>query len=207
DYTEIGDNSMEIKLQTGQDAVVVNNIVVVLNSQVPDATISGNALPSACDERDIVVDYTVFNTIATNPLPAGTPIAFYADTTLVGTAATINEIPIGGSEDGTILLNIPIGIPNQFTLIGHVDDDGTGNGSVIEFDENNNTFEIPVTLGVTPTVNTHDELFQLCDTDDNQTETFHLTTLGCQMTGTQTGVLVRYYTDENVANAGNGNNI
>ena len=49
DYTEIGDNSMFIKLQTGQDAVVVNNIVVVLNSQVPDATISGNALPSGCD--------------------------------------------------------------------------------------------------------------------------------------------------------------
>ena len=207
DYTEIGDNSMFIKLQTGQDAVVVNNIVVVLNSQVPDATISGNALPSGCDERDVLVDYTVFNTIATNPLPAGTPIAFYADTTLVGTSATVNEIPIGGSENGTILLSIPVGVPNQFNLIGHVDDDGTGNSTVVEFDENNNTFEIPITLGVTPTVNIHDELFQLCDTDDNQSELFDLTTIGLQMVGTQTGVLIRYYTNQPDAIAGNGNNI
>ena len=207
DYTEIGDNSMFIKLETGQDAVVVNNIVVVLNSQVPDATISGDALPSGCDERDVLVDYTVFNTIATNPLPAGTPIAFYADTTLIGTSATVNEIPIGGSEAGTILLSIPVGIPSQFNLIGHVDDDGTGNSTVIEFDENNNTFEIPVTLGVTPTVNTHDELIQLCDTDDNQSEAFDLTIVGGQMTGTQTGILVRYYTDENDAILGNANNI
>ena len=207
DYTEIGQNTMDIELTSAQDAVVVNNIVVVLNSQVPDATITGDAVPTACDERDISVDYTVFNTIATNPLPAGTPIAFYADTTLVGTSATVNEIPIGGSEDGTILLTIPVTVPTQFTLIGYVDDDGTGTSSVIEFDETNNTFEIPVTLGVTPTVNTHDETLTKCDTDDNQSEPFDLTTVGAQMTGTQTGVLVRYYADENDANIGNANNI
>src|SRR5690606_33354071 len=90
DYTNIGDNSLIIELHSGNnsnppqaDAIIMNNLVLVLNSEVPDATISGNATLGGCDERDIILDYTVYNTIATDVLPEGTPIAFYADDILI----------------------------------------------------------------------------------------------------------------------------
>lgn len=206
DYTSVGDDTMTISLESHQDAIILNNIVVVLNSEVPDATIDGSALFSECDLRDVEVDYTVYNTIATDILPAGTPIAFYAEDLLVGQSATVNDIPIGGFEEGQITLSIPMGVPANFTLILSVDDDGTGNGTVTEFKEDNNTFEIPVILGVTPTVNPYNGL-EKCDTNNDGTEIFDLTLVGTQMLGLQTGVLIRYYTDQGDAEAGNGNNL
>ena len=215
DYTELDDEELVIELHSGEliggqmqaDAIIINNIVLVLNSEVPDATIEIETTHGTCDDRDVLVNFTVFNTIATKSLPPNTPIAFFADTTLVGMSSTQNEIPIGGSEDGSITLTIPASTPNSFTLTAHVDNDGTGESTVREFDEDNNTFSVAILLGVTPTVNIHDEILQLCDTDDNQSEAFDLTIVGGQMTGTQTGILVRYYTDENDAILGNANNI
>src|SRR5690606_23735950 len=214
DYTNIGDNSLIIELHSGNnsnppqaDAIIMNNLVLVLNSEVPDATISGNATLGGCDERDIILDYTVYNTIATDVLPEGTPIAFYADDILIGTSTTDNDIEIGGSENGTISLTIPDTVHNAFTLILSVNDDGTGESTVIEFNEENNTYEIPIIRGVTPTLNPHDNSLEACDSDNNQTEIFDLTQIGNQMVGLQTGVLIRYYTSEADANAGNTNNI
>src|SRR5690606_23696717 len=137
DYTNIGDNTLTVQLQTGQDVVLINNMVVVLNTQVPDATIMMNAEFGSCDDRDIAVDYTVSNLISTDILPAGTPIAFYGDGVLVGSSATVNDIAIGGSESGSIVLSIPDTVPNIFTLTARVDDDGAGNSTVIEFSEEN----------------------------------------------------------------------
>jgi len=205
-FTNIGDNSLTIDLQSLQDAVIINNIVLVLNSEVPDATINFDTAVGPCDVRDINVDYTVHNTIATDILPANTPIAFYADTTLVGTSATVNDIPIGGSEDNSIVLSIPTSVPNNFTLTVAVDDDGTGNSTVIEFLENNNTDEVEILLGTTPTPLPADSLI-ICDSNNDGHETFDLTIPGNQMLGTQTGVIIRYYEDENDANAGNTDNI
>src|SRR5690606_5135756 len=132
-FTNIGDDSLEVQLNSGQDAVIINNMVVVLNTEVPDATIEVEPIIGPCDERDIEFDYTVSNIIATQVLPAGTPIAFYANDTLVGTSATQNDIPVGGSEDNTITLTIPDEIPNHFIMKVKVDDDGLGNGTVYEF--------------------------------------------------------------------------
>lgn len=206
DYTNIFDNTLDITLQSYQDAVVVNNIVVVLNSEVPDASIQINTADSPCDIRDIEVDYTVSNLIATQALPAGTQIAFYADAQLVGMAATQNDIPIGGSESGSIVLTIPMSIPQTFTLTVRVDDDGTGNGNVIEFNEENNEQQTTITLGITPTVNPYQNLVA-CDLNDDGVVTFDLTQVGTQMLGAQTGVEIRYYTTAADALAGNTNNI
>lgn len=206
DYTNIGDNSLSIELHSSQDAVVINNIVVVLNSQVPDATINFETNVGPCDERDINIDYTVHNTIATDILPAHTPIAFYADGTLVGTSETMNDIPIGGSEDQSIVLTIPDSIPNNFTLTVAVDDDGSGNSTVIEFLENNNTDEVNILLGVTPEIFPADQLI-LCDSNNDGQEDFDLTIPGNQILGNQTNVLIRYYANAADANAGNNNNI
>ncbi len=205
-YTTIGDNSLTIELLSTQDAVVINNIVIVLNSQVPDATINFETAVGPCDVRDINVDYTVHNTIATDILPSNTPIAFYADGTLVGTSATVNDIPIGGSEDNSIILSIPTSIPNNFTLTVAVDDDGTGNSTIIEFLEDNNTDEVEILLGTTPTPLPADNLM-ICDSNNDGHETFDLTIPGTQILGIQPGVIIRYYEAENDASDGNNNNI
>lgn len=213
DFTNIGDNSLVVKLHSGNnanppqgDAIIINNLVLVLNSEVPDATVNFETAVGPCDIRDINVDYTVHNTIATDILPASTPIAFYAGTTLVGTSATVNDIPIGGSEDNSIVLTIPGTVPNSFTLTVKVDDDGTGNSTIIEFQEDNNTDEVEILLGTTPTPLPADGLVA-CDSNNDGQEIFDLTVPGNQMLGTQTGVTVRYYEDENDADAGNADNI
>src|SRR5690606_609762 len=78
---------------------------------------------------------------------------FYADDlvnppVLLGQTTTVNEIPIGGSESGTITLMIPIATPNNFNLVAVVDDDGSGNGIVSETDETNNEAIFPIDLSL-----------------------------------------------------------
>ena len=79
-------------------------------------------------------------------MPPNTPIAFYADIVLIGQAQTVTEIPINGSESGTITLNIPVGTPGITDLIAVVDDIGDGTGIVAETDETNNAFILPIDL-------------------------------------------------------------
>lgn len=205
-YTNIGDNTLNVQLQTGQDVVLINNMVVVLNTQVPDATIMMQAESGSCDDRDISVNYTISNLVSTDILPAGTPIAFYGDGILVGTTATVNDIAIGGSESGSIVLSIPNTVPNIFTLVARVDDDGAGNSTVIEFLEDNNDDDAEIVLGTTPTLFPADNLI-VCDSNDNGLESFDLTIAGNQILNAQLGVIIRYY--ENLADAQSGatNNI
>ena len=159
-----GDTSVTINLTSGQDLVIVNNVITIINSEVPDATIVIDNVEVICGVSDITVDYTVFNVNSTAILPGPTPIAFYANGTLVGQTQTVADIAIGGSESGTITLTIPVGIPSPFTLTAVVDDDGTGTGVVLETDEGNNEFEIeveisPVNVDLGPDINT-------CNSDD-----------------------------------------
>lgn len=135
----IGDSSATIELTSGQDFVMINNIITVLNSQLPDATIELNTVIVACNDREIDIEYTVFNMNSTDPLPANTPISLYADGILIGLEQTQTSLPIGGSETGNISILVPDDIPDSFTLSLVVDDDGTGNGIVTELNETNNT--------------------------------------------------------------------
>src|SRR5690606_7417681 len=141
-----GDTSILIELTSGQDYIIVNNIITSVNSELPDATIEIDDLGVLCQNNNIDVEYTVYNVNSTNELPANTPIAFYADAVLIGQTTTTTIIPIGGSESGTITLNIPIATPNNFNLRAVVDDIGNGTGIVAETDETNNEFIYPVDL-------------------------------------------------------------
>ena len=78
----VGDISATIQLTSGQDLVMVNNIITVLNSQLPDATVSIDSVYQDCNPRELTVEYTVNNLNSTHLLPANTPIAFYADAVL-----------------------------------------------------------------------------------------------------------------------------
>ncbi|MGB3606508.1 MAG: gliding motility-associated C-terminal domain-containing protein [Psychroserpens sp.] len=147
DNINIGDTNASIKMTTGAlddfgvfraDLIIINNIITVLNSQLPDATISLNASNIDCGDRSIDITYTVFNTNSTDLLPTNTPISFYIDGVLVGQSTTQNELAIGASEIGNITLTLPDDITDAFLLNLVVDDDGTGIGTVMEINENNN---------------------------------------------------------------------
>ena len=152
---ETGDVSAEISLTSGQDFVMINAIVTKLNSQVPDAVITIDDFTLTCDSKIIPVEYTVTNlATATNPLPAETPIAIYANNVLIAATTTQNILGIGESESGTIILTIPNAIESPFELIFVVDDIGDGTGIVSEINELNNSYSQTINLFISPEFNT-----------------------------------------------------
>jgi hypothetical protein len=158
----IGDTSATIALTSGQDFVMINNVITVLNSQFPDASVSIDDIFNECNNRSIEVDYTVYNIDATDVLPANTPITFYADNIPIGLSQTTNTIEINASESHTIILNIPSEIPDNFTLTIVVDDDGTGNGTINEINEDNNHESSEIELIFSPEITVLDPLIG-CD--------------------------------------------
>jgi len=145
---------IDVVLRSTLDLIFVNNIITSVNSELPDATIEIDNLGILCQNGDIDIEYTVYNVNSTNELDANTPIAFYIEVggvrNLLGQATTVNEIAIGGSENGTIRLNLPVGTPAIFDLVAVVDDIGTNNqppdGIVSETNEDNNEDIFPVDL-------------------------------------------------------------
>jgi len=161
-----GDTSATITLTSNQDLVMVNNIITVLNTELPDATIDLDSIigGTECGNRDIDIDYTVYNINSTAILPANTPIAFYANTTLIGQSQTTTDIPIDGSESGSISVTVPQNIPADFLLKAFVDDDGTGAGTVNETNEDNNEYIVEFYLLIFPEVVGLEDL-ELCDVE------------------------------------------
>jgi large repetitive protein len=198
-----GNNTIEINLTSNQDFVIVHNIITSVNSELPDATIVIDSVDLTCDSRNIDVNYTVFNINSTALLPANTPIAFYANGTLIGNSATLNNIPIGGSENNSTALTIPGGIPDSFTLTAVVDDDGTGTGVVNEINEDNNDFDIDVTLIENPIAFPVSTII-VCDLNDDGFATFFLPVAEIQLLGTQPDITVTYYETLAAAEAGPG---
>ncbi|WP_053975607.1 gliding motility-associated C-terminal domain-containing protein [Mangrovimonas xylaniphaga] len=146
----IGDSSAIIELTSGQDLVIINNIITVLNNQLPDAKITLDSYTLECDDRGIEITYTVFNTKSTDILPANTPIALYANSVLVGQSYTLNNIPIDGSESNTITILIPESVEDDFILTLSVDDTGVNSGIVTELNEENNTENTYIELLIVP---------------------------------------------------------
>lgn len=148
----IGDTSATITLTSGQDFVMINNIITVLNSQLPDATIEIDDYVVNCGENEIELFYTINNFNSTDTLLANTPIAFYLDDLLIGQSQTIDDITIGGSESGSIFLNVPEGSDPNLIITAIVDDDGTMNGTVTEINEDNNINVVDIELLVIPDI-------------------------------------------------------
>ena len=150
DNISIGDTSATISLTSGQDYVMINNIITVLNSQLPDATISIDDEIINCGDNSVELFYTVNNFNSTAILPSQTPIAFYSDGVLLGQSETMNDILINESESNSILITIPDGFDPNITIITNVDDDGSLGGVVTEINEANNTFSFDIELLVIP---------------------------------------------------------
>lgn len=144
----VGDDSALITLTSGQDFVMINCVVTKLNSQLPDATVTLSNLNNFCGSEKLKIDYIVSNVNSTDLLPAFTKVAIYINNQLAGITQTTAAIAIGGSQNGSIVVNLPIGIISPFTVKIVVDDDGQGVGAVTETDEENNEFvqEFQLTL-------------------------------------------------------------
>jgi len=181
-FINVGDDTATIKLTTGEliagqiraDLIIINNIVTVLNSQLPDATVQIDNVILACDNKTIQVDYTIFNVNSTEILPANTPIAFYADGILVAQSMTIDEILIGDNESNTIIITLPNNMPSTFSLLIVADDNGVGGSTVQETNETNNTTTIQIDLLLSPVLTTLPNI-EACDLGFN-TVIFDLTT-------------------------------
>jgi len=184
----IGDTTVEIKLTTGgldangffqADLILLNNIITVLNSQLPDATITLDNYYISCGNRTLEIEYSVYNLNSTDVLPANTPIAFYANNVFIAASSTLNTIAIGASEMNSISIQIPSTIPDNFTLTIVADDDGTGTGSIIEIIETNNTATQDISLIPLPEIKTLEPL-TACDISNN-TAIFDITAIEDQI--------------------------
>ena len=165
----IGDTSVSIKLTTGDFGpdgifraalIIINNIITVLNSQLPDATIAAIDYTVNCGENNVDIDYTVSNVNSTALLPANTPIAFYVDGALVGQSQIVNDIPIGGSETNTATIVVPETSDSLILVLLSVDDDGTMASIIPEINEENNLEILEVELLVIPDIITLPSLLE-----------------------------------------------
>lgn len=132
--------------------------LIAVDCSFPDATITAENLVQDCNSRFIELDYTVFNLNSQDILPPGTPIAIYANGEFIEFAETHLPIPIGGSEASHISFTIPDAFPLNVEITFVVDDDGTGNGIVVEGDETNNSFAVHVSLWVSPVLQDPEDL-------------------------------------------------
>lgn len=178
----IGDTEVVINLTTGgldefgffrADLIILNNIITVLNSQLPDATVIDNFYTVTCGNRVIDLNYTIQNANSTDILTANTPVAFYIDGNLIGQSNTINDIDINATETNQITLNIPSIYPDDFILEIVVDDNGNGISTVTETNENNNDIFLTINLIPLPETSQINGLLD-CDQGFN-TAIFNLT--------------------------------
>ena len=143
---QVGDTSATIQLTSGQDFVMINAVVTKLNSQLPDAQIAIDDVEIKCNSREIIVHYTASNFGGTKELEANVPIAIYVNNALLSTTQTQNQINVGASESGILMLQIPDSITSPFDIQLVIDDNGNGQGNVIEIIEDNNSFTQNVSL-------------------------------------------------------------
>lgn len=155
---EVGDQSAEIQLTSGQDFVMINAVVTKLNSQLPDATVAINDVEVQCGSRKILVDYTVSNLNSTRELPANVRVAVYVDGVFIQVTQTTTVLDVNQSETGQISVIIPESAGDSFELQLVADDDGNGQGAVAELDENNNEATTTVSFFPLPEFNSLPEL-------------------------------------------------
>jgi len=190
-----------IRVDNGGCFVLDSFQIEVIVCPLPDATISIDNNLYACRERNLIIEYTVYNIEATDVLPANTPIALYLNGILFAQMQTQNSIPINESETNSVELILPIGLLNSFTINIVADDIGTGAGVVEELNEINNEFESNVEFGSIPPI---DELPNLLECDEGfDTATFNLTVQN-DLISTDNNDVISYFTNQENAIANEG---
>jgi len=205
----VGDTQATIQLHTGEevnigtvenpvfqlrgDLILINNVITVLNSILPDPTPEINSVATNCFSTEITVNYTVNNFNSTGAVPPNTPILFYAEGILLGQTVTQNTIPINSSEAGQINLTLPVGIEANATITMIVNEDVNGNIIVPEINNDNNETVLEFVL---PIFDFETEVMdlELCDDiQNNEAEFFDLTQNTPLAIGEQENVTVSYF--------------
>ena len=130
----VGDSTATITLTSGQDFVMINNVITVLNSQLPDATVNIIDQFTDCSNEIMQIEFEILNLNSTAELTSNTEISIYIGGNLVANSQTQNEIPIGGSETQSLTINIPDNLTDASELVIIVDE----NQLVTEINDNNN---------------------------------------------------------------------
>lgn len=151
---EIGDDSATINLTSGQDLVMINNVITVLNSQLPDASVLLENIYTNCNSRLIDLHYRIQNAEGSQDLISGIPIAIYSNDLLQFQTATPSAIAVGESIQMNTTLEIPPNLGNNFTIKIAVDDNGFGMGIVTELMESNNEAVANVSLSESAPIRT-----------------------------------------------------
>lgn len=146
----LGDTSLPIRMTSGQDVVLINVVVTQLNQRLPDATVGVDLIESPCNFRDVKIDYSVYNTLGTLPLPANTPISLYLGGAYFQTLYTQNDIAPGSSESGILNFTLPQNLNSPFDIKMVADENANGAGIVTELNEDNNTYQTIGTIGIAP---------------------------------------------------------
>ncbi len=140
-YINVGDISALITLNS--NAVrLISTIITSIQSELPDATISLDSITGQdiCQNRDLTLDYTVYNINSNDTLLAGTPVSvFVNNTTLISTVLLPSNILMGDSLNLSTLVTIPTGISSPFTLSMVVNQNATQLGVYPESNFTNNT--------------------------------------------------------------------
>lgn len=152
-YIQVGDTTAEVKLSSFQDFIMINTVIIKLNSQLPDASVAIDSVLKECDSTTLTVSYTVADFEATNPLPAHTPVSIYINGQYFQTVYTEAIVPINGTLTAEVTLHLPPSTPTDFEIKFVVDDVGTGMGIVTELHENNNSTAVTETWWYSPTFN------------------------------------------------------
>jgi gliding motility-associated-like protein len=144
---DIGDTTASIQLTSGQDFVMINTIITKLNSQLPDATVEIDEFEiTNCNEREVALDFTVYNNNSTDVLPANTSINIYVDAVLIQTLITTSAIPIDGSEMFSADITIPETATDVFFITIIVDEEN----AVLEISDINNSDTLEINLPQPP---------------------------------------------------------
>jgi gliding motility-associated-like protein len=140
-YISVGNTSANFTMSSGSYRML-STVITSIQSELPDATISLDSITGQdiCQNRDLTLDYTVYNINSNDTLLAGTPISvFVNNTTLISTVTLPSNILMGDSLNLSTLVTIPAGISSPFTLSMVVNQNATQLGVYPESNYTNNT--------------------------------------------------------------------
>jgi len=202
-YINIGDATANIELTSGNgvsgDFIMVNNIITVFNSTLPDPKPEIIQIQTTCNSRDIDVNYTVDNINGTEDLPSGVSVKFFANNALINEVFTPNLIPVGAAESFQMVLTIPNSIPSDFNLGIEVNFDNSKNSIIPELNNTNNTDDTLVNLKIATIENPSNDLEVCDDVDNDEVEIFDFSLNTNLAVGNQTDVSVNYFLSLNDA--------
>ncbi|WP_179006683.1 T9SS type B sorting domain-containing protein [Winogradskyella forsetii] len=157
-FIQVGDTEATLTFTSAQYRFI-QNVVTVIPSELPDATVELNSINNQdpCDDRNISLNIDINNFNSFEVLPANTPYSIFAldandEEVFIATFFTQNALPIDGTENQTVNVSIPNTIPNTTTLIIKANTLQDASNPINESNSLNNVVTLPLILPQTPSI-------------------------------------------------------